>query len=111
MISYAFLFFVYIVSNLMYYLLPFGFIVIVKRRYVDTWLTYVGISVVVSIFLLDLLTRYHLAYVSQILSKRYERYLFFRLFRTSVNFLKTKVISDVVNWFNMDMFASKFFDI
>jgi ABC-type multidrug transport system fused ATPase/permease subunit len=71
------------------------------------WLSYISIGVIIASVIFDMFSKFHLAYVSESFSLRYKKRLFKKLMSTTLNFLKTTVVSDIVLWFNLDAFSGK----
>jgi ABC-type multidrug transport system fused ATPase/permease subunit len=125
--SYFFLFFFYFVSSVMFYFLPLGFIAIVRVRpplplqplivnsvvfflqegSVIPWLSYISFGVIIASIIFDMFSKFHLAYASEHFAVQHKKRLFKKLMTTTLNFLKTTVISDIVLWFNVDAVTGK----
>lgn len=85
------------ISSLGYFLLPFSFIQ--YHDYKDPWLAYVCIAIIIVSIVLDLFTKMFYATSCEIKARAHQIPLVEKLMKTSINFLQTNQLSDIMCMF------------
>lgn len=90
-----------------YVILVVGFIVVVKRMYIEPWLEFVFFGAFIATFLIELIQKIYLAKLVEIKQKKFHKMIFEKLLNTSLSYLCGTNIGDILNWFSITLYSRK----
>lgn len=88
-----------------YVVLVIGFIIVVKRMYIEPWLELVFFGAFVTTFTIELIQKIYLAKLLEIKQKKFHKMIFEKLLNTSLSYLCGTNIGDILNWFSITLYS------
>lgn len=95
-------------NTILYVILIVGFIFIIRSSYIEPWLEFAFLGGFIIAFIVELTQKIYLAKLLEIRQKKLHKLIFEKLLNTSLDYLCATNIADILNWFSITFYSSKF---
>lgn len=95
------------INTMIYMILAIGFVMVVKKSYIEPWLNLVCLGLFVTTFFIELFQKVLLAKILEIKQKNFHKTIFEKILNASLDYLVSTNIADILNWFSFTSYTRK----
>lgn len=95
------------INTMIYMILAIGFVMVVKKSYIEPWLNLVCLGLFITTFFIELFQKVLLAKILEIKQKHFHKTIFEKIMNASLDYLVSTNIADILNWFSFTSYTRK----